>query len=152
MKKYLKSYGIAFIIVAIYSFVKLPVLRLDFTSGFTTLILFFVLAGIIDMMLDRGAKASKLAKNNFIIALILLVLVIVVPFFITTPILHASAYKNLIGEVTESEFTEDVSPVNVNDIRIVDEGMAMKLGEKKIGEITAIGLSIINISYPTRPY
>ena len=38
MKKYLKSYGIAFIIVAIYSFVKLPVLRLDFTSGFTTLI------------------------------------------------------------------------------------------------------------------
>ena len=86
MKKYLKSYGIAFIIVAIYSFVKLPVLRLDFTSGFTTLILFFVLAGIIDMMLDRGAKATKLAKNNFIIALILLVLVIVVPFFITTPI------------------------------------------------------------------
>ena len=139
MKKYLKSYGIAFIIVAIYSFVKLPVLRLDFTSGFTTLILFFVLAGIIDMMLDRGARASKLAKNNFIIALILLVLVIVVPFFITTPILHASAYKNLIGEVTESEFTEDVSPVNVNDIRIVDEGMAMKLGEKKIGEIPAIG-------------
>ena len=139
MKKYLKSYGIAFIIVAIYSFVKLPVLRLDFTSGFTTLILFFVLAGIIDMMLDRGAKASKLAKNNFIIALILLALVIVVPFFITTPILHASAYKNLIGEVTESEFTEDVSPVNVNDIRIVDEGMAMKLGEKKIGEIPAIG-------------
>ena len=139
MKKYLKSYGIAFIIVAIYSFVKLPVLRLDFTSGFTTLILFFVLAGIIDMMLDRGAKASKLAKNNFIIALILLVLVIVVPFFITTPILHASAYKNLIGEVIESEFTEDVSPVNVNDIRIVDEGMAMKLGEKKIGEIPAIG-------------
>ena len=139
MKKYLKSYGIAFIIVAIYSFVKLPVLRLDFTSGFTTLILFFVLAGIIDMMLDRGAKASKLAKNNFIIALILLVLVIVVPFFITTPILHARAYKNLIGEVTESEFTEDVSPVNVNDIRIVDEGMAMKLGEKKIGEIPAIG-------------
>ena len=139
MKKYLKSYGIAFIIVAIYSFVKLPVLRLDFTSGFTTLILFFVLAGIIDMMLDRGAKASKLAKNNFIIALILLVLVIVVPFFITTPILHASSYKNLIGEVTESEFTEDGSPVNVNDIRIVDEGMAMKLGEKKIGEIPAIG-------------
>ena len=32
-----------------------------------------------------------------------------------------------------------MSPVNVNDIRIVDEGMAMKLGEKKIGEIPAIG-------------
>lgn len=139
MKKYLKSYGIAFIIVLIYAFIKLPVLRLDFTSGFTTLILFFVLAGIIDMMFDRSSNTSKLAKNNFIIALILLALVVIVPFFITTPILHANAYRNLIGEVSESEFTEDVSPVNVNDIRIVDEDMAMKLGEKKIGEIPAIG-------------
>ena len=56
MKKYLRSYGIALIIVLIYAFVKLPVLRLDFTSGFTTLILFFVLAGIIDMMFDRSSK------------------------------------------------------------------------------------------------
>ena len=37
MKKLFKSYGIALVIVAIYAFVKLPVLRLDFTSGFTTL-------------------------------------------------------------------------------------------------------------------
>lgn len=139
MKKYLKCYGIAFIIVAIYAFVKLPVLRLDFTSGFTTAILFFFLAGIIDMMFDRGEKTSKLAKNNFTIAAILLVVIVVVPFIISTPILHASSYKNLIGEVSESEFTEDVSPVNVNDIRIVDADMAMKLGEKKIGEIPAIG-------------
>ncbi|MDY4575575.1 MAG: hypothetical protein SPD90_10995 [Intestinibacter sp.] len=139
MKKYLRSYGVAFIIVLIYAFIKLPVLRIDFTSGFSTAILFFVLAGIIDMMFDRGNKTSKLAKNNFVIALVLLVLVIAIPFFVTTPILHANAYKNLIGEVSESEFTEDVSPVNVNDIRIVDEDMAMKLGEKKIGEIPAIG-------------
>ena len=139
MKKYLRSYGIAFIIVLIYAFIKLPVIRIDFTSGFSTAILFFVVAGIIDMMFDRGNKTSKLAKNNFVIALILLVLVIAIPFFVTTPIFHANAYKNLIGEVSESEFTEDVSPVNVNDIRIADEDMAMKLGEKKIGEIPAIG-------------
>ena len=67
MRKIFKAYGIAFIIVAIYAFIKLPVLRLDFTSGFTTLILFFVLAGILDMMLDRGDRASKMAKNNFLL-------------------------------------------------------------------------------------
>lgn len=139
MKKYLKSYGISFIIVAIYAFIKLPVLRLDFTSGFSTAIVFFVLAGILDMMLDKGSKVSKMAKNNFVIAGILLILVVTVPFVTSTPIFHASAYRNLIGEVSESDFTEDVSPVNVNDIRIVDEDMAMKLGEKKIGEIPAIG-------------
>ena len=139
MKKIFKSYGIALLIVAIYSFVKLPVLRLDFTSGFTTLILFFVLAGIFDMMFDRGENTSKMAKNNFIIAAFLLIIVIVIPFFVTSPIFRASSYRDLLGNVEESVFTEDVSPVSVNKIRIVDKDMAMKLGEKKLGEIPAIG-------------
>ena len=75
MKRIFKSYGIALLIVAIYAFVKLPVLRFDFTSGFTTLVLFFVLAGILDMMFDRGEKTSKMAKNNFVIAALLLIIV-----------------------------------------------------------------------------
>ena len=139
MKKIFKSYGITLVIVAIYAFVKLPVLRLDFTSGFGTLILFFVLAGIIDMMLDRGEKTSKMAKNNFLIAALLLIIVIVIPFFVTSPIFRAGSYRNLLGKVEESAFTEDVSPVSVDKIRIVDKDMAMKLGDKKLGEIPAIG-------------
>ena len=139
MKKIFKSYGIALIIVAIYAFIKLPVLRLDFTSGFTTLILFFVLAGILDMMLDRGETTSKMAKNNFLIAALLLIIVIVIPFFVTSPIFRASSYRNLLGKVEESVFTEDVSPVSSSEIRIVDKDMAMKLGDKKLGEIPAIG-------------
>ena len=137
MKKILKSYGIAFIIVAIYAFIKLPVLRFDFTSGFTTLILFFVLSGILDMMLDRGDRTSKYAKNNFLIAALLLVIIIVIPFFVTTPIFRAGSYRDLLGNVEESVFTEDVSPVNVDKIRIVDKDMAKKLGDKKLGEIPA---------------
>lgn len=139
MKKIFKSYGIALLIVAIYLFIKLPVLRFDFASGYTTLVLFFVLAGILDMMFDRGDKTSKIAKNNFLIACILLIIVIVIPFFVTSPIFRASSYRDLLGKVEESVFTEDISPVSVDEIRIVDEDMAMKLGEKKLGEIPAIG-------------
>ena len=139
MKRILKTYGLSLLIVAIYAFVKLPVLRLDFTSGFSTLIIFFVLAGIFDMMFDRGESTSKYAKNNFLMAGILLVVIIIIPFFVTSPIFRANSYRNLLGNVQESVFTEDVSPVSVDEIRIVDEEMAMKLGEKKIGEIPAIG-------------
>lgn len=139
MKKIFKSYGIALLIVAIYAFVKLPVLRFDFTSGFTMLILFFVLSGVLDMMLDRGERTSKSAKNNFLIAGVLLVVIIIIPFFVTSPIFRASTYKDLLGKVEESVFTEDVSPVSVDKIRIVDKDMAIKLGEKKLGEIPAIG-------------
>ena len=139
MKKFIQIYGIAFLFVAIYSIIKLPVIRLDFTSLFTVLSMFFIIAGILDMMLDKGDRTSKLAKNNFYIAILLIVYTTVVPFITSSPILHSRAYKNLLGEVKVSNFAKDVSPVSVNDIRLVDEDMAMKLGDKKLGEIPSIG-------------
>ncbi len=139
MKKFIKTYGIAFIVVAIYSFVKLPVLSLDFISCVSVLIIFFGVAGILDMMLDRGERTSKVAKYNFSIAIILIAYSIAVPFLASTPVFHAKTYKNLLGTVKESEFSKDVSPVSVNDIRLVDEDMAMKLGDKKLGEDPALG-------------
>lgn len=139
MKKFIQIYGIAFLFVAIYSIIKLPVIRLDFTSLFTVLSMFFIIAGILDMMLDKGDRTSKLAKNNFYIAILLIVYITVVPFIRSSPILHSRAYKNLLGEVKVSNFAKDVSPVSVNDIRLVDEDMAMKLGDKKLGEIPSIG-------------
>ena len=139
MKKFIQIYGIAFLFVAIYSIIKLPVIRLDFTSLFTVLSMFFIIAGILDMMLDKGDRTSKLAKNNFYIAILLIVYITVVPFITSSPILHSRAYKNLLGEVKVSNFAKDVSPESVNDIRLVDEDMAMKLGDKKLGEIPSIG-------------
>ena len=107
MKRFIQSYGISAIIVAIYAFIKLPVLRLDFLSFISVLIIFFGVAGILDMMLDRGEHTSKLAKYNFGIAIVLIIFNIVAPFITSSPILHAKAYRNLIGEVKESKFTKD---------------------------------------------
>ena len=102
MKRFIQSYGISAIIVAIYAFIKLPVLRLDFLSFISVLIIFFGIAGILDMMLDRGEHTSKLAKYNFGIAIVLIIFNIVAPFITSSPILHAKAYRNLIGEVKDS--------------------------------------------------
>lgn len=139
MKRYIKIYGVAFLVVAIYAFVKLPVISFNFTSTLSVGVIFFVVAGVIDMMIDKEETTSKTAKYNFTIAIGLAVIMFVIPFITTTPILHAKAYRNLIGEVKESDFTEDISPVSVNDIRLVDEDMARKLGDKKLGEVPAIG-------------
>lgn len=139
MKKLIKIYGTALIVVIIYAIIQLPVLRLDFKSLFSTGVIFFVVAGVLDMMLDRGEKTSRAAKTNFTIAMALIAYIIVIPFITSSPIIHSKAYRNLLGDVKESNFAKDVSPVSVNDIRLVDEEMAMKLGDKKIGEVPAIG-------------
>lgn len=139
MKKFFQTYGIAGLIVTVYSFIKLPVLRLDFTHLYSVLIIFFGIAGALDMMFDRDERTSKYAKNNFLIAITLIIFSMLAPFLTSSPILHAKAYRNLLGSVEESQFSKDVSPVNVKDIRLVDEEMAMKLGDKKLGEIPAVG-------------
>lgn len=91
------------------------------------------------MMFDKGERTSKIAKNNFFIAIVLILIVAAIPFVTSSPIFHAKSYRSLIGNVEESNFDKDVSPVSVKDIRIVDEEMAMKLGDKKLGEIPAVG-------------
>jgi len=63
---------------------------------------------------------------------------VVIIFVITTPILHATAYKNLIYEVETSNFADDVSPIDINKVRIVDEGIAIRIGEKMLNEETAL--------------
>ena len=72
------------------------------------------------------AHKTNTAPITIIIAIVLIIFNIVAPFITSSPILHAKAYRNLIGEVKESKFTKDVSPVSVSDIRLVDEDMAMK--------------------------
>ncbi len=49
-----------------------------------------------------------------------------------------TAYNKIIGEVETSNFTDDISPVNINKIRIVDEGIAIRIGEKMLNEDTAL--------------
>ena len=138
--KNFKSYVISFIITAVYAFAKLPVLRIDFTSLYYVLAMFFVIAGILNMVFDREEQRFTITnKRNFKIAIGILAIAVVLPTLASTPIIRAKAYRNLLGTVKESEFTKDVSPVNVNEIRIVDEDMAMKLGDKKLGEVPAIG-------------
>lgn len=138
--KNFKSYAISFIITAVYAFVKLPVLRVDFTSLYYVLAMFFVIAGILNMVFDREEQRFTITnKRNFKIAIGILAIAVVLPTLASTPVIRAKAYRNLLGTVKESEFTKDVSPVNVNEIRIVDEDMAMKLGDKKLGEVPAIG-------------
>lgn len=66
----------------------------------------------------------------------------VFPFFVSSPILYSQSFHNLLGEVKESSFTADIEPINLSQIRIVDEETAKKLAEKKIGEVPALGSEV----------
>lgn len=57
----------------------------------------------------------------------------------SSSLFHSSDYQNLLGEPTESTFTSDISPISTTEIRIINDSVAMKLGEKTLGEDAALG-------------
>lgn len=55
------------------------------------------------------------------------------------PFGHADDYRAIIGEVDHSEFSDDVSPVDINHVRTVSQPLARLVGEKRLGEIAGLG-------------
>ncbi|MHC1747820.1 MAG: hypothetical protein AB9856_05420 [Cellulosilyticaceae bacterium] len=130
---------VALLALAVFAFVELPVLKFDFMSIYIILIIFFALIGFLSIKRSDILTVPKLSKISFAISSILVVFVLVAPFVSSAPLFHAKAYRNLLGDVKESDFSKDVSPVSVEDIRLVDEQTAIRLGDKKMGEIPGLG-------------
>ncbi len=141
MKKKILTFIFSFIAFLIFAYIQLPVLKPDFTSLYITLIMFLLLFGFLNLdfkspVADYFTKTSKI---SFGLSGLLMLYLLLVPFISSTPFLHANSYRTLLGEVTESEFTSDITPVSVEDIRLVDEENANNLGMKKLGEVPGLG-------------
>ncbi|MGL4343981.1 MAG: hypothetical protein ACRCTE_02190 [Cellulosilyticaceae bacterium] len=139
MKKYISPYIGALIVLALYTYTQLPVFKLDFISFYIVLAGFFGLVAFLSLGKENVLDIPKFSKVHLAITAILVAFVLVVPFVTSTPILHANAYRSLIGPVTESQFSTDMSPVSVEDIRLVDRQTAIRLGDKKLGEVPGLG-------------
>jgi hypothetical protein len=63
----------------------------------------------------------------------------ILPFLTSNTLFFNQSYRSLIGNVPESSFTADVEPINLSQIRIIDLETALKLADKKIGEVPALG-------------
>ncbi len=56
---------------------------------------------------------------------------------------RSQSYRNLIGEVKNGEdLSNHIAPISLNKIRVVDESLAMLLGEKILGSQQALGSQV----------
>ncbi|MEG6585461.1 hypothetical protein [Dendrosporobacter sp. 1207_IL3150] len=87
-------------------------------------------------------KYKILAGLGATLALVGLMNLLILPILTSLPLFYSQSYRNLLGEVKESSFTSDIEPINLAQIRIVDEETARRLAEKKIGEVPALGSQV----------
>lgn len=63
-------------------------------------------------------------------------------FFTTSPLINSNSYRQLAGDIETKNFSDQVSPIDLKQVPIVDASYARNLADKKLGSITALGSQV----------
>ena len=125
-------------ILAFVLYFNLPVLSFRFLGWVVALA--FVL-----LPLFAVKRFNKVVSIIYVV----LALYVFISLLSSAGLFRAKSYRNLIGEVKSTNFTELISPVSLNQIPTVDRAFAASLAEKKLGDDFALG-SRVTLGWPTR--
>ena len=126
------------LIAGIYYYVTIPAINIH-ASGFWT----FILSVIVLLLAAYGikmrftsfqeAKRSKVFRIGGIL-FAALVIVFAVGSILSSPIVNAKKYRNLLT-IEERDFSKDIQPVNFSQIPLLDKDSAAILGNRKMGSM-----------------
>lgn len=143
---------VAFVITGVINYLFLyfclPVMSLAYPGMagllFTNFIWVFIFA--IKVKNAIGYDLSEMPKMSIvtliIIGLISIGAFIVRPVFSSWALFNAAEYRSLLGTVEEGNFSSETTPVDLSQLRIVDQELAMKLAEKRLGEDLGLGSQV----------
>jgi hypothetical protein len=128
---------------------NLPVINYGFTGFAFILLLLVILAIVFSLGLTVSQQTkqvkfvSKPKKILFVLAIVLLVYCIALPFVTSIKMFRSESYQKLIGEVKNGQkITNHIAPISIDKIRVVDEELAHLLGEKILGSQPALGSQV----------
>lgn len=122
-----------FVVLGTVGYFTAPTLGFNF-AFLPFWVLVFGIAGVI-----LSSMRDQRSYGGFGLVVIGVVWLFVVPIFSTWGAFNASEYRNIIGGVEEARFADDVSPVDISQVRTVSEELARRVGEKRLGEIPSLG-------------
>lgn len=136
---------ISVVLATLAFYFGMPVFAFGFCGWAVFLAFISFLIGINFIDFDSG-ELPRWVKTFWISSGVILIgfLIIIIPIFSTWSLFRASSYRNLIGEPKKSDISSDLNPISPENIVIIDEFTAMKLGEKKLTETnTSLGSEVV---------
>ncbi len=145
MKKNLLKIILCLVFIFILYYFMLPPINLSDPSFWVFLFFVFIFCSITCLILsnpinfDTIINNKKVQKNRFTYiflgsASIIIGLIIIVNI-VNSPLFNAKSYYERIT-VNNSNFNEDVAPVDFNNLPLLDKNSSSKLGDKVMGQMT----------------
>ncbi len=168
MPRVLISLLVTLVIGAIWFYVSLPAINLHNTGFFSfilVLLLIYILVFMIALGVDTGSRGIHLrdylsfAKNQckvVVILVLILAAIFVVGQIISAPILRSGTYRDLL-EVDTGDFATEIEQVSFDEVPMLDESSARRLGNRKLGELSdmvsqfEVAYDYTQINYKGRP-
>jgi len=166
LKRVLINIGITIVVGLVFFYVRLPAINLHNASfyGFIFILVavYCLLTGLSMGVIKSSSDPKTLwkgLKQFCLVPLIIcgaLAVIYVIGSLISSPIIRASAYTKLLP-IEQSSFVEDVEEISFDQIPMLDEASAMKLGDRKLGELAdmvsqfEVANNYTQINYKTRP-
>ena len=126
------------LLIGAYYYVTLPAINIH-AAGFWGFMIGIVVLILAIYALRKKfhtvyeVKESKVMKSG-ITLILAIVIVYVIGSVVSSPIVNATKYRNLL-DIEERDFTEDIQPVNYNQIPLLDRDSAALLGNRKMGSM-----------------
>lgn len=164
----LMSIFITLVFAAVYFYVTLPALNLhnpQFYSFAAICLILYIVVAMLLLGIDTGSTNITLkdyiafAKSQcklVVAGLLLLAGIFVIGQILSLPILRSGSYRELLT-VQTGDFSTDVEQVSFNEIPMLDESSAQRLGNRKLGELAdmvsqfEVSDDYVQINYQGRP-
>ena len=143
-KRFLINLLITLAVGLVYFYIKLPAINLQdraFYSFFLLLSAVYCFLSILSQGLfaksETGKELWQNAKAHCTIPLFLciaLAVIYIIGNLISAPVFRSRSYRDLL-KVETGDFASEVEQISFDQIPMLDEASAMKLGDKKMGEL-----------------
>lgn len=122
------------------NYILLMPLSASFVGVFVVLIILLMINAFIIGLFTRTLQKQLSVFGG--LSIITIVILFSLWFFTTSPLLNSDKYRTLAGDIETKNFSEQVSPIDLKQVPIVDASYARNLADKKLGSITALGSQV----------
>ncbi|MEG0422945.1 MAG: CvpA family protein [Erysipelotrichaceae bacterium] len=135
-KGHLIAAVITLILLAVTYYMNHPVLNLHDTGSIVYMVAFLLVFTFLDFVFTHSFSAF--AKITGGLAAILVIFMIVMSVF-GSSIIQSGSYRDQLTINEAADFTKDFKAIEMNQVPVIDKEVSQQLGDKKMGQVTALG-------------
>lgn len=131
-------------LLGVYYYVALPAVNIHATEFWIFLVILVVLAALIYVRkkkLNRYEMKESKGLKAILTVLVVIVAVYLLGSLLSSPIVNAKKYQKLM-KVETGEFTKDIEELSFDQIPLLDRDSATLLGNRKMGSMVVMFLSL----------